>query len=229
MKPEIEADGAAGGDPNMVALLSLKLLLLGFFILLNALSQFEENRTRQVLDSVNEAFNGRVQALRSQSSDPAALAALPEQAKLLGTVDRLFNSFIPATRSETAKDGRRLRLELSAESVFRPGRLDLQPSRGLLLERLAGALTGHGRAGLHYELEVLHGAPAGGGIALAEAGVESLEVRRTSVLVRDLIERGVPAERLSVGIVPGRPGKLRFVVRIYEGPRRAPDYRDLAP
>ena len=36
-------------DPNIVALLSLKLLLLGFFILLNALSRFEEDRSRSVI------------------------------------------------------------------------------------------------------------------------------------------------------------------------------------
>ena len=55
--------GARQGDPNVVALLSLKLILLGFFILLNALSEYEESRTRMVLESVNEAFNGRVDAL----------------------------------------------------------------------------------------------------------------------------------------------------------------------
>lgn len=215
-------------DPNIVALLSLKLLLLGFFILLNALSHYEEDRARRVLESVNEAFSGRAEARESHAPFPAALGPLEETAAMIGAIGRLFQSRIPAVRSEASVDGNRLRLELSAGSLFRPGTTELQPGRGILLDRFAKALVGNGRSGLDYELEILHGVPAGATPRLAEAGTRGLEVRRTGLLARDLIRRRVPADKLSVGLVPGREGWLQLVVQVFEAPRRRLDYGELA-
>ena len=45
----------------MMLLLSLKLILLAFFILLNSLADFEAGRARAVLASVNQAFNGKIE------------------------------------------------------------------------------------------------------------------------------------------------------------------------
>ena len=215
-------------DPNIVALLSLMLLLLGFFILLNALSHYEEDRARRVLESVNEAFNGRVEAHETHAAFPAALGPLEETAAMIGAIGRLFESRIPAVRSEASVDGNRLRLELSAGSLFRPGTTELQPGRGILLDRFAKALVRDGWSGLDYELEILHGVPAGAAPRLAAAGARGLEVRRTSQLVRDLIGRGVPPNKLSVGLVPGREGRFQLVVQIFEGPRQRLDYGELA-
>jgi len=222
----IERRGPGRPDPNIIALLSLKLLLLGFFILLNALSQYEEDRARRVLESVNEAFNGRVQALESLSPHSAALGSLGETVGLLEAVGALFESMVPAVRTEISAEGTRLRLELSAGSIFRPGREALQPGRKLLLRRFAQAVV-DGRAGVDYEVEVYHGVSASAVGALADAGARALEVRRSSIVVRELIALGVPPERLSAGIIPGHPGRLQLVVQIHETSRRAFDYREL--
>lgn len=223
----IARHGSGRPDANVVALLSLKLLLLGFFILLNALSQYEEDRARLVLESVNEAFNGRVQALESLSPNSAALGPLDESAGLVNAVGDLFESMIPAVRTEASTGGSRLRLELSAGSMFRPGRAILQPGRELLLRRFAQALARDGQAGSEYEVEVYHGVATGTFQSLADSGARALEVRRSGALVRELIALGVPPGRLSSGIVPGRPGKLQLVVQVLKAARPAFDYQEL--
>ncbi len=223
----MQPSGADRGDPNILALLSLKLLLLGFFILLNALSQYEEDRARKVLESVNEAFNGRVEALESRVPYSAGLGSLEETAAVVGAVGRLFESLIPAVRREVSDGGTRLRLELPAESLFRPGDKALQPGRGLLLRRFAWALTRDGRADLDYQVELLHGAPTRPE-ATPAAGAGTLEVRRMGALVRHLIRYGVPADKLSIGVLPDRPGKVQLVVQLREGPVPAPDYGERA-
>ena len=108
-------------DPNVIALLSLKLVLLGSFILLNALADFEEHRTRTVLDSVNEAFNGRIEAPESLAPFAAALGPLEQGNAMMDEVGRLFQSLIPAVRSDHAAERGRLQLELPAETLFRAG------------------------------------------------------------------------------------------------------------
>jgi hypothetical protein len=216
------------GDPNIVALLSLKLLLLGFFILLNTFSQYQEDKARKVLESVNEAFNGRVDALESHAAYPAGLGPLEETAAMIGAVGRLFRSQIPAVRSEVSASGTRLQLELPAETLFRPAASELQPGSDLLLRRFAGALAGDGRVGLDFEVELLHGVPAGDMARLAAAPAEALEVGRMGALVRTLVRRGVPAGKLSIGVLPGLPGKVRLVIQAYDAPLRTPDYLGFA-
>lgn len=212
------------GDPNVVALLSLKLVLLGFFILLNALSEFEEHRTRSVLDSVNEAFNGRIEAPESHAPFAAALGPLEQGNAMMEEVGRLFQSLIPAVRSDHAAERGRLQLELPAETLFRPGGIGLQPGRDLLLRRLAAALASDGRLGLDFEIELLHGADADAVTASTAAAGGTLEMRRLGALVRLLDRLGLPARKLSIGILPGRPGKVRMDFQVYHGPLVLPDY-----
>ncbi len=214
--------GSRRGDPNVVALLSLKLVLLGFFILLNALSEFEEHRTRSVLESVNEAFDGRIDAPESHAPFAAALGPLEQGREMMEEVGRLFHSLIPAVRSEHAADRGRLQLELPAETLFRPGGIALQPGRDLLLRRLVAALTSDGRQVLDFEIELLHGADAVTASSAAAGG--TLEMRRLGALVRLLHRLGLPARKLSIGILPGRPGKVRMDFQVYHGPLVLPDY-----
>ena len=213
-------------DPNVVALLSLKLVLLGFFILLNALSEFEEHRTRSVLESVNEAFDGQIEAPESHAPFAAALGPLEQGREMMEEVARLFQSLIPAVRSEHAARRGRLQLELPAETLFRPGGIGLQPGRDLLLRRFVAALSGDGRIGLDFEVELLHGTAVGAGTTSAAPAGGTLQMRRLGALARLLGRLGVPARKLSIGMLPGRPGKVLLVLQAYHGPLVLPDYRE---
>ena len=216
------------GDPNLVALLSLNLLLLGFFILLNALSDYEEHRARSVLDSVNDAFDGRIDLPRRQAPLAGGLGPLEQSNAMMEDLGRLFHSLIPAVRSEHAAERGRLQLELPADTLFRPGGIALQPGRDLLLRRFVAALAGDGRLGLDFEVELLHGAAADGLAAPSAAPGGTLEMRRLGALVRLLVRLGVPARKLSIGLLPGRPGKVRLVVQAYNGPLASPDFGEFA-
>ncbi len=202
-------------DHNLVAMLSLYLLLLAFFILLNALSRLESDRTRTVIESINEAFDGRVQAPSSVEPFSAALDPLDEAAALLQELRRLFDSMLPAVSSEAAADSPVLRLELSAEALFPTGGARIRNGRAPLLAQIARALRKAGDGGLHVELELFHG--LAGSPSAAEAA-EGLEIARMGALVRRFADQGVPAERLSAGVLPGKTGIVELIFRVYEEP-----------
>ena len=208
--------GGKRRDRNIVAMLSLYLLLLAFFILLNTLSKLEEDRTRVVLESVNAAFDGSVESIVSVKPYSAALGPLQDAAALMADLSRLFDQTVPAVRTQVAADGPVLRFELDATALFRNGQVDLKAGRGLLLSRLSEALLSERNNKLFFEIELLHGVPERGIRAVAEAADRSLEIRRMGVLVSELQVRELPAERLSVGLVPGRPGVVQVVVRIFQ-------------
>jgi hypothetical protein len=196
----------------MVSLLSLNLLLLGFFIVLTSLTSYEDDRKRLVLESVNEAFNGRVHAERSYDDSSAGLDNLAQIEFLLGQAGEIFGSALPAVRVARAADTPLVSFTFPAETLFAPESTELRPGRWLLLRRLVEALTDQRHAVLSYELAVFLGMPAGG-------TNESLEVRRLGALARTLLGRGLPAERLTVGIDPDLTRKLRFVLRVGAAPR----------
>lgn len=211
--------GGKGGDGNLVALLSLNLLLLAFFILLNGISQYEEQKTRAVLKSVNIAFSGRLSNLESSPQEPVTLAPISSARRSLEDVGRLVQSMMPAVRLDAASRGPALRLELSSAALFRPGQTELQPGRGLLLDRLARAIMKRYQAGDQLSVEFLHGVPAGSMTRIAAAGPRSLELSRAGLFARLLTQRGLAPDMVSVGIVPGKPRIVQILVRLHQTDR----------
>ena len=66
-----ESASATGVEIGLISLLSLKLLLLAFFILLSALSEFETLKVRTALQSVTEAFDGRLNVAHYRAANGA--------------------------------------------------------------------------------------------------------------------------------------------------------------
>lgn len=215
------------GDQNLVATLSLFLLILAFFILLNALSQLETDRTRMVIESVNEAFRGQVLSTQSVSPYPAAVGHLDDGQVLVQTIEKLFQNTIPAVETAVSADASFLRLDLAANTLFAADRIGLRRGRDLLFERVAEALMDHERSGRYFEVNLLHGIPAGRDAMVAEAGGRSLEIGRMSALARFLEQQGIPPERLVAGILPEHPGSVELQIRIYDSAPLQADFQAL--
>jgi len=208
--------GRAKADTNIVALLSLKLLLLAFFILLATMSRYEEERSRAVLDSVATTFNGRVTAAINSGNPDAALGLKDRQANLQRRIEALFKQTLPLVEVESSADGRMLRVEAAASTLFRDGEASLIPQRGVLLRRLAQALIDPATAPEAFQLEVMHATAPD-----ADAGAARLAVDRTGTLVRHLSGLGLPRTELAAGLWPsaGETERLAFEIRL---PMQAP-------
>lgn len=205
----------ARADANIVAMLSLKLLLLAFFILLSTMSQFEERRSRAVMDSVATTFRGQVTAVVNADAPEAGLGLKERQANLRRGIAALFRQTLPVVEVETSADGRLLRLEMAANTFFGDGQAALRERQDALLDRLVRALTTGEAAPDHFELEILHAVPS-------QASAESarLSVDRAGALVRNLAGRGLARRHLAAGLWPtaGDTDRLAFEIHL---PRRA--------
>ena len=204
-------------DANIVAMLSLKLLLLAFFILLATMSRFEEERTRAVMESVTTTFRGQVTAVVNSGAPEAGLGLKDRQANLRRGIEALFRQTLPAVEVETSADGRLLRVETPASALFADGKAELIAQRGALLRRLANALSQPASAPETYELEVLHAVASDAAVDAAR-----LPVARAGALVRHLEGLGLPRARLAAGVWPtaGDAERVAFEVRL--PPRPAP-------
>ena len=204
-------------DPNIVALLSLQLLLLAFFILLNALSKFEDEKTRRVLESVNDTFNGQVQAVRNASTYKGAIGSLNDGRSLVAELKRLFTSTLPATRIEQTSRANLFRLELPAEKLFEAESAELRSGRSGLLRRISDVLKRRQALGQRFRLRWLHGVDSTRDRRFAAPGPGLLEIRRLGHVAEELLARGVEPDRLAIGVEPDGGGRLVLEIRLAAG------------
>lgn len=192
----------AGGDANVVALLSLKLLLLAFFILLNAMASYEEERTRAVIESLRSTFHGETATVAPRARYNSALGPVDEGGGPVEEAAQLFRQHVPAVVVEAEQAGHRLRLTIPVAQLFRPGEVDVRADRLPLMQRLAESLAARG----DFELQFLYPTTTPGKKGLP---TQALEVRRAGQFARNMEGLGLPPRMLSVGVMRpprGSPG-----------------------
>lgn len=207
---------AAQSDPNVIALLSLKLLLLAFFILLNALSVIEEDKQRVVIDSVSQAFDGRIQAYKNLSEQAGASGQLSGARRLAEALADLLDSTLPAIRLNEGASHSEVRIELPSSMLFGRGATELKPGHDLMIQRLTAALLAESADEVTFLAEVRHGVPANALERLDDLKDRSVELRRIGHLAQVMIAEGLPQEQLSSGLELGRPGAVFFNFRLVE-------------
>ncbi|MFD2207912.1 flagellar motor protein MotB [Kiloniella antarctica] len=202
------------GDRNYVALLSLKLLLLAFFIMLNAMSSFEEDKARAVLQSVNSTFSGDASELERHATFESALGDLDDKAKLIAEIERLFESTIPAVEREQGSAQSYLRLRLPTESMFIGDETELASGRELLLKRIVASLNGYAAGGGFFEFEFLYGVSR----EQSTKTIPNLELLliRSGIVAEEIQNAGLPADKFAIGLQPESDGSVYFVIRVYD-------------
>lgn len=203
-------------NSHVVALLSLKVLLLAFFILLNALASFEEERQSAVVESVRQAFQGLIAAESSVSEQPAALGLLEGGADIVDGLKQLFGDDLPLAELPASSGARVLRIDLAAGELFAEGKTTPRPDGAETL-RLVAAILGDARfAHQEIHVDVLYGL---GGPSSGLAGNRTA-LLRAAALVRLLEREGIASSHLSAGLVPAVPGKVRLQFTVAAPPAR---------
>ena len=226
----------AKGNSNIVLLLSLNLILLAFFILLNSLAEVQSGKARAVIASVNQAFNGRIEVASQMPAHSSSLGALPAVEAKMREIGSLFEAIVPSSEATEIRRAKAVRVDLPASALFKPASLQLRPGREALIQRLAESLrktppgpsTGTLPGAPNYELAVLFGVGDVPGVAAGAAGAapegattgdfRTLAQRRAAILAERLVAAGVFQGALSIGLRPGPADSLRFIVRLRQEP-----------
>jgi hypothetical protein len=181
------------GSPAIVLYLSLFLLLLTFFILLNSISQAERERTVAAIGSVNVAFRGTAPA---PDLDEHRQTVTRLHRELKGVFAREW----PRTRFKTIGDGSVLQVTLPLDRVFTPGMAQLRRERVTLMNGIAGSLIAL-PPNVENQVEIV--VPEDIAPAAPTVTARQLAVLRAGALARELVARGVEEKVLAVGVQPG--------------------------
>lgn len=206
MAGQAPQSGNRQSSSHVVALLSLNVLLLAFFILLNSLASFEEERRGAVVESVRDAFQGLLPAARNVSNDPAGLDLLEGADDIIESLSQLFGDDLPLVERSESSGGRILQVDLPVGDLFTDQGNELRPYGAESLRLIAGVLADPRFAQHHARVDVLYGL---GGHSSGIAG-NDVALLRAGLLARALEREGVAPASLSAGLLPDFPDRVRL-------------------
>ncbi len=186
--------------------LSLFLLLLAFFILLNTLSTIEPGRSDRVMESVQRSFTA---ALRARFGD-SVLEADPGQAigeSTRARIGTIFQETLPVAQVTIEPDGNPIYVSAPVARVYAPGGGGVTPLAEKLAARLAPLLAAP-PSGSVLELDILFSMPA------AERGAGRFERAEAVAVLADRFGRlGIDPALIAASLEPGQTDTVRFVFR----------------
>jgi flagellar motor protein MotB len=198
-------DRPEGGEGATILYLGVFILLLAFFILLNSISHFHEEKVGAVIRSVDDAFS--TQALLTGSPGDRQQTRR-EAARALQDLGDLIRAELPLAKVEAGTETGTLHVTLPAANLFAGDGLTIRPSQQALMDRIARALENRPR-GVSVRAEFL----------FATKGVEDKAplVARAGALARAVSALGANPAWLSVGLEKGEEaGQLRLLFRVHE-------------
>ena len=186
--------------------LALFLLLLAFFIMLNAMSTVEEGRSDKVLESVQRAFPS---ALRKDIAEDL-LDAEPGSVigeGVRGALGTVFREVLPGIPVEVEANGNPIFVSIPTARVFAPAAGGVTPVMEDLARRLAPILN-NPPAGSVLDLQILYGVDRS-----TSADQRQTLIFRASETVRAFNDREVDPAILSAGLEPRDPAFVRLIFR----------------
>jgi len=201
----------AGQDASVMAFLALYLIVLAFFIVLNAVSKREDQRAKAAIGSVVASFRQSTEVSTGPFDFVGGYGVEADRGDFNEAVRRLFEASMPIARVDPYQPFGRVAVTLPMATLFAPGVATIKPLRRPFLDRFANILR-NDSPGQFFEIELLLGTSTD----RPGSADRPLAVNRAGALARALRDAGVPAERIVTGIDAGDPAHMQFVIN----PRR---------
>ncbi len=213
VKPRVQ------GDSTTSIFLALYLIVLAFFILLNAISSRQEARSKAVLGSIGATFSQPAVVATGPLDFASGSGVFAAVGDFEDTVRKIFQTAFPFVKVSPYQPFGQMQVEFPVDSIFAPGGAVPLAEHGPFFDRLAGALKRE-IPGQYFEAELLIGLlPFEARNPTPE---RAIAVERAGAFARELDRRGVPASHLSVGIEEGDPAVLRLLFFVRPAEQDAP-------
>lgn len=202
---------AAEKSSTVVVSLSLYLIILAFFILMNSISHPEGQRAKDVLDSISSTFKSFPRTFVASLDPSVGGVGFSDAAGFEESIRGLFESAFPLVRITPSVSYNQIEVTLPVDSLFAPGRAKIRGRNEPILDRLAEILSRR-TPGLRFELEALLSSPPLG--SDSPRSNSTLYVERAGAIARELSALGVPPAHISAGIEERDPEWLRLLFMI---------------
>ena len=138
---QAEDDTPVKADPSAVLFLSLFLLLLAFFILLNALSNLDKKKITEVMSSFTKPEESSDVEQQSANASAEEITVTSSENQVLDSLEILFANTIPLVKAENSYLGKRLMVELPYKEIFVGTGQTVRADRKRVLQSLSPILS----------------------------------------------------------------------------------------
>ncbi len=162
-----QADRAVREDRGTVLLMSLYLILVAFFVMLNSMAQLEESRIEEAMGSVKAEFRNELAIADASPSvsnirgHAAAVAVFHREFR------KVFEDTLPIDHVDPVQRGDILSFAVPADDLFRLDTIAARPRGRPFLDAMAVSLM-RARTGYRAEVEMILGT----GVVLPDDGQE---------------------------------------------------------
>ncbi|MFQ5784688.1 MAG: hypothetical protein ACE5H8_07670 [Alphaproteobacteria bacterium] len=198
----------AQGDTTTAIFLALYLIVLAFFILLNAISEREAGRAKAALGSLGATFAEPALVPTGPLDYAAGAGAYSALTESANTIRHLFQSAFPMVEVSPYQPFRQMQVMVPVNAVFVPDGALIHAEVAGFLDQLAAVLA-RATPGQVFELEVL--VPLAAAETMASTPARANAVHRAAAVARALTDRGVASAQLVAGIAQNDTGQMRFV------------------
>lgn len=198
---------------------ALYLILLAFFIMLNAVSEQAANRAAAAMESVNDTFKETRQQEAERSIDPSARDVASKDI-VLSQVQRTFLAELELEGRFASSGGNTFEVEFPADMLFQRGSFRVRSDMTPFLDQLIAAVQS-APAHKPQQLAILFGSGAGA-VDREMTRPQEIAVRRAGAIGRYLKRRGVVDGVFTTGFVAIPEGQIRAAFwSAPDRPRRA--------
>ena len=178
--------------------LSLFLLLLAFFILLNSISSLRETKSRDVLSSVAATFQTSADPDQNAEVLISTLGAVPDPEKVLDEVERLWLSEIPFVKVDRFSAGLQIMVELPVFQLFVGAEPMIRGDRGDLIAATAHVLSAR-MPGQVVEMQAILFVEDLGAVVQASDGLSTGAAARSVLPPQQTPAQQTPAQQTPAG------------------------------
>jgi len=202
--------------------LSLFVVLLSFFIVLNSISSFEDRKAQVVADSVAQAFLRRTATVDQSSPDQSARAdSALSKGSTLDQIEALFTEQIAGVESVQNRLGTVMQMNMSVQKFERllsnaaAPQIGSLSSQSLFIQTLVTLMDT--QDSVPYRMDVILRMPDDPARRY-HAAPESMRaaLRRVSDYADQIESFGLPAKLITAGVASGGAESIHIIFRRYE-------------
>lgn len=193
----------AGPEDSAALFVSLYVVILAFFILLAANSQFDVEKTQAATKSMKKAFS--IETLSETRIKVPQIGSEISVTQFFAEVKNSVQSLVPADEMEVITDGNVMTITMPSTAMFNRDDPHLRHDRRDLYTRLSDTLT-KWRGGMQMQLSFLQ-SPSKRGAEPAP----TLQITRGGNFARYMENHGAPAHNLSIAIQSGDDDTITLI------------------
>ncbi len=207
---------------NAALFVSLYIVLLAFFILLNSISKISDDKVDAAMDSVSEAFDIKRSISDLPSLDDGVGAEIT-QTDAFGEIEKLLAKFVPLDEVEMQIDGNLMQVSIPSRQIFikQTNNIDKNIKNFLSeIAKLSAATIVDDKYNGEMQIEAII-SPLFKAIDDLDSDERKLLTSRAAIIAKYMADAGSAASFISAAISSANSDmvEFRFVLRGYERPK----------